>query len=109
MQRSRCVPWLSPGHQFLLLLCPLRCGFAQSHDSKDKSQTMLLPWALSLGSARFQELSSGISARFAATSFLSTPGPLRPAGKGDREALIKPGGSEISFFSCETLLFHFHL
>lgn len=59
---------------------------------------LLLPLALSLRSAHFQELSSGISAHFAATAFLSTPGPLRPAGKGGRGALIKSGGSEASFF-----------
>lgn len=97
MQRSWRVPWLSPGRQFLLLPRPPRCRFAQSRGNKGKSQRMLLPLALSLGSARFRELSTGISSHFAATSFLPTPGPLRPAVKGDREALIKSEGSESSF------------
>lgn len=82
----------------LLLPHPPRCRFAQSRGNKGKSQRMLLPLVPSFGSARLQELSLGISAHFAATSFLSTLGPLCPAGKGDRAALIESGGSEASFF-----------
>lgn len=94
--------------QFLLLPHPPRCRFAQSRSDKGKSQRMLLPLALSLGSPHFQELSSDISARFATTSFLQTPGPLESAGSGGREALIKSGGS-VPFFSRETRWFLFHL
>lgn len=48
MQHTCCVPWLSPGHQFLLLSHPPRCRFAQSRGNKGKSQKMLLSLALSL-------------------------------------------------------------
>lgn len=88
---------------FGFLLAIISCGSlllrgAQSHNSKAVSQTLLLLVALSLGAACFQELSRGISAHFAAASFLPTSAPLCPTGKGDRQSSIKPsGGSEASF------------
>lgn len=88
---------------FGFLLAIISCGSlllrgAQSHNSKAISQTLLLLVALSLGAACFQELSRGISAHFAAASFLPTPAPLCPAGEGDRQYSVKlSGGSEASF------------
>lgn len=91
------------GSCFGFLLAVISCGSlllrgAQSHNGKAVSQTMLLLVALNLGAACFQELSRGISAHFAAASFLPTSAPPCPAGEGDRQSSVKPsGGSEASF------------